>query len=259
MHVHYTQTPADASPHSGSAGSFAWFVKPLSPVRACAVVACAVVIALLLIPLDRTLMQWLGPFGGLGKFVKGDLQRELEFLQQFGAISSIVIIALVMWLVDPQRRLKVFGIFGAVIVNSVVMYVVKITVGRPRPRIAFHEHVMTGRAGAWEFVLPWRTYPLPRVSSDATLTYLTAHAWEVWKDISSDLWSLPSSHAGAAACLAAALARVYPRLAPLLVALAFLVGCARVLLGAHYVSDVIVGWALGYCTGGLIMERLGRR
>ncbi len=256
MHAHYTQTSGDTASH---AGTFAWFVRPLTPARAATVFGLSIVLSLLLVPLDRALMGWLGPWGGLGGFVKGDVHRELEFLQQFGAVSSVVIILAVMWLVDPQRRHRAVAIIAAVALNSAVMYVLKLVIGRPRPRVLFHDHVMTGRAGPWEFTLPWGTYPLPRVAEDGTVTYLEAHAWEVWKGISSDLWSVPSSHAGAAACLAAALARVYPRLTPMLVVLMVIVGCARVLLGAHFVSDVVVGWAVGYCVGAFVMERVGRR
>lgn len=256
MHAHYTQTQGDAVAH---AGAFAWFVRPVTAVRATGIMCVAVLLALLLVPLDRTLMGWVSPFGGLGRYVKGDLQRELEFVQQFGAVTSIILVVLVMWLLDPQRRHRAVGIVAAVLVNAGVMHAMKVLIGRPRPRVLLGEHVMPGRAGAWEFCLPWGTYPLPRVDQDGTLSYLSAHGWEVWKGISSDLWSMPSSHSGAAACLAAVLARVYPRLTPLLVVLTLVVGCARVLLGAHFVSDVIIGWATGYCVGALVAERFSRR
>lgn len=259
MHAHYTQTPASfANDGASYRGAFAWFVRPLTPARGAAVLGGAIILALLLVPLDRTLMQWLSPNGGLGRFVKGDVLRELEFLQQFGAISSVVIVGIVIWLADPQRRHKVIALAAAVVVNSLVMHAAKLTLGRPRPRVLLGGHVMSGREGAWEFCLPWGTYPLPRVGADGTVTYLTAHAWDVWKGISSDLWSMPSSHAGAAACLAATLARVYPRLTPLLMVLALIVGIARVLLGAHFVSDVVVGWAMGYCVGSAVMDRAAR-
>ena len=93
---------------------------------------------------------------------------------------------------------------------------------------------------------PWQTFTWTRGGEQ-----LTAHAWEFWKG-PSDLWSMPSSHTSAACALACVLARLYPRLIPLMVLLAALVGTARVVLGAHYPSDVIVGATLGLCIAAMI-------
>ena len=42
------------------------------------------------------------------------------------------------------------------------------------------------------------------------------------------------------------IAKIYPRLGVLLYPLALLVGGCRIVFGAHYPSDVIVGWAVGF-------------
>lgn len=46
-----------------------------------------------------------------------------------------------------------------------------------------------------------------------------------------------------------------PWLAPILLALAALVGLSRVMLGVHYLSDVVVGQMLAIATGILVMAR----
>jgi len=57
--------------------------------------------------------------------------------------------------------------------------------------------------------------------------------------------SFPSGHATTAFALAALLALWYPRWAAGFLALAGLVGLSRVVLGAHFPSDVLAGAALG--------------
>lgn len=80
-------------------------------------------------------------------------------------------------------------------------------------------------------------------AGDDGLPYAFA-PWSAGWD-SSD-FGLPSSHAAVAFGAAFALAHLLPRLAPLLMLWA--VGCAwtRLLSGDHYLSDVILGAAVGY-------------
>jgi membrane-associated phospholipid phosphatase len=57
--------------------------------------------------------------------------------------------------------------------------------------------------------------------------------------------SLPSEHAAAAVAAALTLARVNPRLRPVLAAAAAAVAVSRVRVGVHYPSDVVAGALLG--------------
>lgn len=69
--------------------------------------------------------------------------------------------------------------------------------------------------------------------------------------------SFPSAHATDVAAAAAVFSWAAPRLSPIGVALALLVGISRVYLGVHWPTDVIAGWALGAAIGaGLVL--LGR-
>ena len=61
--------------------------------------------------------------------------------------------------------------------------------------------------------------------------------------------SFPSSHAAMAGAGAVALSVYAPGLAPLFATLAVLMAASRVYLAVHHVSDVVVGLAVGACTG----------
>lgn len=69
-----------------------------------------------------------------------------------------------------------------------------------------------------------------------------------------DEHSFPSGHAARAIGLAIVLGTLYPYLLPYLIVWAVLVGLARIALGVHYLSDVMVGWGLGGLIGALLMR-----
>ncbi len=66
--------------------------------------------------------------------------------------------------------------------------------------------------------------------------------------------SFPSGHTMVAFCLAYTLARFFPRYSPLFYLIAVMVGVERVLLLAHFPTDVLVGSLLGLFTGRMIFE-----
>lgn len=226
------------------------------------VLIAGLVLSIATIPLDRWVMTHIGPYGGIAKNLGGDLARELEFAQQFGAFTCMLLVAIVIALQDPRNRARVIDLAGAIACNAIVCYVVKVLIGRPRPRIIFGtENGLAPQAGfdsPSHFAFFWSQYPLPR-DSDPTipgvqLTHMLVYSWDFFKGISSDLWSMPSSHAAASACAAAVLMRIYPRLTILLIVLTFIVGLARILFGAHYLSDVIFGWSIGFVIGALAID-----
>ncbi|MGL4763728.1 MAG: phosphatase PAP2 family protein [Aeromonas sp.] len=61
----------------------------------------------------------------------------------------------------------------------------------------------------------------------------------------SDRYSLPSGHTAAAFLMASILATGFPLWTPLLFGWAALVGASRLLLGVHYLSDLVAGALLG--------------
>ncbi len=66
-----------------------------------------------------------------------------------------------------------------------------------------------------------------------------------WDGRQADYWSFPSGHATTIVALATALNFLWPRAWPAYLAAALLVSASRVIIGAHYLSDVIGGSALG--------------
>lgn len=72
-----------------------------------------------------------------------------------------------------------------------------------------------------------------------------------------DRHAFPSGHATRAGCVAAGLAPLLPAWgASLLIAWAILVCLARVILGVHYLMDVLVGLAVGGALGLLLLVAL---
>lgn len=178
-----------------------------------------VVLGLVAMPLDPWASAALR-----GVRLGGDLRRELEALQQFGQGSSIVIGAALVWVLDPGRRRRLLDWAAAGGLTWLVVMGIKLSVGRPRPRMG----------EPFGFLWPWGTW-------DYGEPVGARHAWEVGSGISSDLWSMPSSHTAFAVVMAVFLVALYPRLRWFGVFMGCLVGVCRVWFGAHYPSDVLVG------------------
>ncbi|MFN0134329.1 MAG: phosphatase PAP2 family protein [Phycisphaerales bacterium] len=168
----------------------------------------------------------------------GDIKRELEAIQQYGQFTAILLIALVIWLQDLVRRERLRVLVPVMLAAAALVYPAKLLVGRPRPKLD----------DPWHFLGPLGTYPTSRGMM---------HAWEFWAKGASEIWSMPSSHTTYAVAFSLFLAWMYPRLRTLVLVLAGVVGVCRVLTGAHYPSDVVVGAALGAIAAGVVLRRAG--
>src|SRR5256885_11897536 len=102
-------------------------------------------------------------------------------------------------------------LFLAVAVSGILVDLLKVIIGRPRPKLLFS-------AGNYEFG---------------------------WIGLSAEHWSFPSGHAATAAALAAALWCLWPQPVLFYVIGAALIAASRVVMGAHYLSDVIMGVFIG--------------
>ena len=201
------------------------------------ILAIGLSLSLILVPLDpfaAKLALKMQPGGGLT--LGGDVKRELEFVQQFGAFTSVVLIWVAILRLDPTGKNKLPSFLIATAMNSLICNALKMFLGRPRPKFL----------QAHELTLPWETFDMP-----AEIGVRAIHAWE-----SSQLWSFPSSHTAAAAVLAVYLTRMYPKLRELAITLVLIVATARVLLFAHYPSDVVAGAAIGLVIGRISYSRI---
>jgi undecaprenyl-diphosphatase len=73
--------------------------------------------------------------------------------------------------------------------------------------------------------------------------HLESHCWS--KILPPDQFSFPSGHAMSAFAIAIPLCIFYPQLQAALLALSVSIAVSRVILGMHFVSDVVVGSLLG--------------
>ncbi|MCC6678282.1 MAG: phosphatase PAP2 family protein [Phycisphaerales bacterium] len=178
----------------------------------------------------------------------GDFRREAEFIQQYGQFTCTAIAIILILLLDRDRaRLRrIADWLAGAIVALIAVNFLKMTIGRPRPKFD----------DPWGFLGPAGTYAVRPEDPAVGLR----HAWEFWGGISSDLWSMPSSHTAYAVVMSFALAALYPRLRGFAIVMAVLVGVCRVLLNSHYPSDVIAGATLGYlAASAAFRHRWGQR
>lgn len=145
------------------------------------------------------------------------LENLLTTIEPFGNGLGVAIIGITIFCLDPQRRWALPRILGCAYSAGLAANGLKLLVARTRP------HSFDFHGGVWTTFGDW----FPMVSAGSTGQ------------------SFPSGHTTTAVALAAALVWLYPRGWCLFPAMAVLVGCQRIQSGAHFLSDVLWGAALG--------------
>ncbi|MGE5123309.1 MAG: phosphatase PAP2 family protein [Acidobacteriaceae bacterium] len=122
-------------------------------------------------------------------------------------------LAVLWWLGSGYWKTRALVLILSILVTAVVVFLVKFLVRRRRPE------------GEWG---------------------------KIYR--STDPHSFPSGHAVRSLMLGVVMLGLGPLwMGLLLVAWAPLVGLARVAMGVHYLSDVVVGWVLGLLIGGVVL------
>lgn len=148
--------------------------------------------------------------------ISGDFKRELRVLQQWGAPASAILCGVAIFLLDRARARRMLDYLLAIGPTMLVVVTLKSAIERARPQ---HE------------------------DPGAFFGSLSEHRVV---ESSSELRSMPSGHTASAVVLSVFLVCLYPRLRPLGIAMVALVGASRLILGAHYLSDVLAGAAIAW-------------
>lgn len=150
--------------------------------------------------------------------LRGDVLREAQWLGQYGQASCFATVIALVWLLGAERPGRdTIAILATWVVAWGVCNVVKHLAGRVRPDKGRDGHL----PGA--FLGP-------------------STQWASWRH------SFPSSHAAAACGLSGTLWVLHPRAAIVYVILAAFASLLRWFTLAHWLSDVLIGAAVGCAT-----------
>jgi membrane-associated phospholipid phosphatase len=172
-----------------------------------------VVAATLALAIDCPLAHWC-----VDKNCPRLLRRLCGVAEPFGNGLGVMVIALGIYVLDPARRGKLARVLAMSLGAGMAANGVKLLVARVRPRYFDFSGTLQDTFGRW----------LPLGAGGSAQQ------------------SFPSAHAATAIGLAIALGWLYPRGRWLFAALAVLVACQRMEGGNHYLSDTLVGAAIGW-------------
>jgi membrane-associated phospholipid phosphatase len=160
----------------------------------------------------------------------GDVRKAIHLCEVFGHGVGVGLILLTVYILDPAGRARLVRIVACVLAAGLTADAIKMLVARTRPHALLDSGLDLSQAnvlGTFGPLLPLWT---------------EGHAGQ----------SFPSAHAATAAGLAVALAWRYPQGRWVFALFAFLAGCQRVVAGAHFVSDVFWGLAIGLMVATLV-------
>ena len=154
-----------------------------------------------------------------------EVKRVLHFCELFGHGFGVLVIVVLIHQLDPGRRWAIPRVACAALAAGLAADVVKLLVERTRPYgFDLNNNVLESFGGL-----------LPLITE-------------------AKYQSFPSAHTATAAGMAMVLTWLYPQGKRLFPVLAVLVGVQRLSCGAHYLSDVLAGAAVGIIIGTLFLR-----
>ncbi len=170
------------------------------------------VVAAMVMAADGSIAQW---------FLQSNypklLAEFIEVCEPFGNGFGVMLLALVVYQLDVAHRRALPRLLACSLGAGIAANGIKLVIARTRPYAFDFEGGALATFGGW----------FPFLRGGAAVQ------------------SFPSGHTATAVGLAAALAWLYPRGRWTFAVLAVLVACQRMHSGSHYLSDVLVGGALG--------------
>ena len=154
-----------------------------------------------------------------------EIKRIFNFCELFGHGFGVVVIVVLIYQLDPGRRWAIPRVMSVAVAAGLAADVVKMLVERIRPHHFNLENDVLKSFEGW----------MPLISP-------------------SSHQSFPSGHTAMTVGLACGLVWLYPRGRWLFPSLAVLVGFQRLACGAHYLSDVLAGAAVGTLMGILFLK-----
>lgn len=160
----------------------------------------------------------------------GSLRKFIEIGETFGHGLGVLLLVGAAYSLDPARRWALPRLMAVTYCGGLAANLAKFVVVRTRPR-GFD----LATTDVWQTFLAWLP-PWQRASVNE---------------------SFPSAHTATAVAFATALACLYPQSRRFLFALAALVGLQRIVSGAHYLSDVCCGAAVGWLVASAVLRLPG--
>lgn len=163
--------------------------------------------------------------------IPGDLRRFIYLMEIFAhTLGCILILGTLLW-IDEKNRKKIWNASLFVLACGILANLAKYIIPRSRPSVFDLE--------PWSHLNPDRDPTEPFLSS-----------WDVWGVPFTKSWfdesirSFPSGHTATAVAMAIGLTYVYSKGKPLFLLMATLAALQRLVVGAHYLSDIFVSVAL---------------
>lgn len=189
--------------------------------------------AALALPLDLSIASF------FRRDADGDVIHDLVSLAEvFAHGLGVACILLTAYVLDVRQRCRMPRVIAAVVGAGLTVDLIKLLVGRFRPR-------GLEVAQVWDSFCGWFPMFRPEVRQGLSV---------------GQCQSLPSGHAAVATALAIGLALLYPRGRWLFVTFAVLAGLQRIESCAHYPSDTLAGAAVAclVCAAFLSNRGIGR-